>query len=52
MDGYLITFGGMHDTLKLALLAVVFLWINPVWGGGDKWQMSPNRRKRLRTRLA
>ena len=41
MDGYLITFGGMHDTSKLALLAVVFLWINPVWGGGDKWQMSP-----------
>src|SRR5678816_2718845 len=41
MDGYLITFGGMHDTLKFALLAVVFLWINPVWGGEDKWQMSP-----------
>ena len=41
MDGELITFGGMHDSLKLAVLAVVFLCNNPVWGSGDTWQVSP-----------
>jgi len=41
VDGELITFGGMHDTLKLAVLAVVFFCNNPVWGSGDTWQVSP-----------
>src|SRR4026207_1079987 len=31
----------MHDTLKLAVLAVVFLCSNPVRGSEDTWQVSP-----------
>jgi len=32
VDGELITFGGMHDTLKLAVLAVVFSLQQPRQG--------------------
>jgi hypothetical protein len=31
----------MHNILKSALMAVVFLVTSPVWGSGDEWQISP-----------
>src|SRR6476659_898944 len=36
-----ITFGGMHDRVKSALLCMLLLVTNSAWAGGDEWRESP-----------